>query len=386
MDISTKNNKLVSFVQKAFYDNGAVRAQLTLAKGFVERGLKVDVVVLKKEGKGLNWLPPNVRVVELKLNTSMRGFGKLLYLVSLVRYLRKEKPAALICGDDINFGSIAKQLARVPTQVIVNSQNNLSNYLQYKSSVAYYKSVAFRKSLTAFLLRRFLWFYSWADYIVPVSQGVADDLAKIAGRPLENIKVIYNPVVTFELLQKAKEPLDHSWFARGEPPVILGVGRLHRQKDFPTLIRAFALVRQHKPTRLMILGKGPDRYKLEALIKELGLTNEIALPGFVKNPYAYMARAAVFVLSSIYEGFGNVVAEAIAVGTPVVSTDCPSGPAEILDSGKYGCLVPVGDIKALAEAILTTLDKPTDSEALRQRAKQFSYETAVNKYLELLKI
>ena len=252
MDISTRNNKLVTFLFKAFNNNGAVREQLALAKGFVERDLKVDVVVLKKEGKGLIWLPPDVRVVELKLNTSRRGFGKLLYLVSLVRYLRKEKPAALICGDFINFGSIAKQLARVPTQVIINSQNNLSNYLQSQS-------VTYRKSLTAFLLRRFLWFYSWADYIVPVSQGLADDLEKIAERPLKNIRVIYNPVVTPELLKKAKEPLDHPWFARGEPPVILGVGRLHRQKDFPTLIRAFALVRQHKPTRLILLGEGPDR-------------------------------------------------------------------------------------------------------------------------------
>ena len=318
-------------------------------------------------------------MVELKLNTSMRGFGKLLYLFSLVRYLRKEKPAALICPDFINFGSIAKQLARVPTQVIIGSHNNLSNYFQYQS-------VTYRKSLTAFLLRRFLWFYSWADYIVSVSQGLADDLAKIAGRPLKNIRVIYNPVVTPELLEKAKEPLDHPWFAPGEPPVILGVGRLHRQKDFPTLIRAFALVRQHKPARLMILGEGSERYKLEALIDELGLTNEIALPGFISNPYAFMSKASVFVLSSLYEGLPTVLIEAIAVGKAVISTDCPSGPAEILDSGKYGCLVPVSDIKALAEAILTTLDNPTDSEALRQRAQQFSYETAVNKYLELLEI
>ena len=268
MVISTRKNKLVSFVFKTFNNNGAVRVNLALAGGFVERGLKVDVVVLKKEGKGLNWLPPNVRVVELK----------------------------------------------------------------------------------------------------------------------ENIRVIYNPVVTPELLEKAKEPLDHPWFARGEPPVILGVGRLHLQKDFPTLIRAFALVRQHKPTRLMLLGEGPDRYKLEALIDELGLTNEIALPGFISNPYAFISKASVFVLSSLYEGLPTVLIEAIAVGTVIVSTDCPSGPAEILDSGKYGCLVPVGDIKALSEAILNTLDQPTDSEALRQRAQQFSYETAVNKYLELLKI
>jgi glycosyltransferase involved in cell wall biosynthesis len=386
MLISTRKNKVVSFLFKALNDNGAVRVQLALARGLIERGLKVDVVVKKKEGKGQIWLPRGVRVVELKLNTSTRGFSKFLYLFYLVRYLRKEKPVALICEDGINFGSIAKQLARVPTQVIITSHNNLSNYLQNKSSATYYKSVAFKKSLTVFLLRRFLWFYSWADHIVPVSQGIADDLAKMARKPLENIRVIYNPVVTPELLEEAKEPLDHPWFAQGEPPVILGVGRLHQQKDFPTLIRAFALVRQHKPTRLMLLGEGPDRHKLEALIKELGLTNEIALPGFINNPYAFISKASVFVLSSLYEGLPTVLIEAIAIGTKVISTDCPSGPAEILDSGRYGCLVPVGGINAIAEAILTTLDKPTDAEALRHRGQQFSYETAVNKYLELLKI
>ncbi|MGL5795831.1 MAG: glycosyltransferase, partial [Waterburya sp.] len=341
-------------------------------------------VVLKKEGKGLCWLPPDVRVVELK--RSMQGFGKFLYLFSLVRYLRKEKPVALICEDGINFGSIAKQLARVPTQVIITSHNNLSNYFQHKSSAAYYKSVAFRKSLTAFLLTRFLWFYSWADNIVPVSQGIADDLTKMSTRPLKNMSVIYNPVVTPDLLAKAKEPIDHPWFAPGEPPVILGVGRLHRQKDFPTLIRAFALVRQHKPARLMLLGEGPDRDKLEVLIKQLGLTNDIALPGFVNNPYAFMSKASGFVLSSLYEGLPTVLIEAIALGTKVISTDCPSGPAEILDSGRYGSLVPVSDIQALAETILTTLNQPVDAEALKQRSQQFSYENAVNKYLEIIGI
>jgi glycosyltransferase involved in cell wall biosynthesis len=262
----------------------------------------------------------------------------------------------------------------------------LSNYFQQKSSTAYYKSVAFKKSLTAFLLTRFLWFYSWADNIVPVSQGIADDLTKMSRRPLKNMSVIYNPVVTPELLAKAKEPIDHPWFALGEPPVILGIGRLHQQKDFPTLIRAFALVRQKRSARLMLLGEGPDRDKLEALIKKLDLTNDIALPGFVHNPYAFMSKASVFVLSSLYEGLPTVLIEAIALGTKVISTDCPSGPAEILDSGRYGSLVPVGDIQALAETILTTLNKPVDAKALKQRSQQFSYENAVNKYLELMKI
>jgi len=167
--------------------------------------------------------------------------------------------------------------------------------------------------------------------------------------------------------------------------VLLGVGRLVMQKDFPTLIQAFALVRQRCPARLTILGEGEKRPQLEALVRELGLEAEVSLPGFVQNPYAYMARSAVFVLSSAWEGFGNVVAEAMAVGTSVVSTDCQSGPAEILEGGRYGKLVSVGDVAALAEAILATLSQPTDPEVLRQRSRAFSVDLVVDQYLEVLK-
>jgi glycosyltransferase involved in cell wall biosynthesis len=211
----------------------------------------------------------------------------------------------------------------------------------------------------------------------------------MSGLHSKDIRVIYNPVVTPEVLKKAKEPVAHPWFAQGEPPVLLGVGRLVKQKDFATLVRAFALVRQRRPARLMILGDVDKREplikpQLEALVRELGLEGEVMLPGFVDNPHAYMAKAAVFVLSSIYEGFGNVVAEALAAGTPVVSTDCESGPAEILDNGKYGRLVLVGDAEALADAILATLNEPTDPEVLQERSRVFSIEKVIDQYLEVL--
>lgn len=228
--------------------------------------------------------------------------------------------------------------------------------------------------------------YSWADGIAPVSQGVADDLTQIAGHPLERMQIISNPVVTPELLEKANEPVNHSWFAAGEPPVILGVGRLNVQKDFPTLIRAFALIQQHLPARLMILGEGEERPQLEAMIDQLGLAKVATLPGFVSNPYAFMSKASVFVLSSAYEGLPTVLIEAMAVGTPVVSTDCPSGQRKFLEFGRYGRLVPVGDIKALAQAIIITLTSLTDIEALRQQGRSFSLEASVNSYLKLLDI
>ena len=186
------------------------------------------------------------------------------------------------------------------------------------------------------------------------------------------------------MLAEAQEPIAHPWFAPGEPPVIVSVGRLQAMKDFPTLIRAFALVRQQMPIRLAILGEGEERSRLQQSIDELGLTSEIALLGFVNNPHAYVSKAAACVMSSVVEGLPTVLIEALAVGTPVISTDCPSGPAEILDSGKYGTLVPMGDCKALAKAITSTLNTTVNVEALQQRAQDFSLETAVNNYLELL--
>ena len=185
------------------------------------------------------------------------------------------------------------------------------------------------------------------------------------------------------LFAKSEEALDHPWFLPGEPPVILGVGRLTQAKDFPTLIRAFALVRKKHPARLMILGEGEERSKLETLVQELGLEKEVSLPGFVDNPYKYMKRAAVFVLSSKWEGFGNVLVEAMALGTPVVSTNCPSGPAEILENGRWGRLVPVGDVYALAEAIIETLDEEHHPD-VANRAKDFAVELAVEKYINVL--
>jgi glycosyltransferase involved in cell wall biosynthesis len=229
------------------------------------------------------------------------------------------------------------------------------------------------------------WFYPWADAIVTVSQGSADDLVRL-GLSSERIRVIYNPVVTPELFEKAKEPLEHDWFEPGSPPVILGVGRLEKQKDFPTLIRAFAQVRQQRPARLMILGEGQDRPALEALVQELGIEEDVALPGFVANPFAYMARAGVFVLSSLFEGLPTVLIEAIAVGTKVVSTDCESGPAEILENGLYGKLVPVGDSKGIAEAILSTLEEPANSEAQQRKTAEFSLEKAVAQYRQVLHV
>ena len=225
--------------------------------------------------------------------------------------------------------------------------------------------------------------YPWADGIVAVSQGVGDDLAQFVDLDGKHIHVIYNPVVRPELHELARQPLDHPWFRPGEPPVVLGVGRLNPQKDFGTLIRAFAKVVQTREARLLILGEGAQRDELEALVKELHLVQQVSLPGFATEVYAYMSRASLFVLSSKWEGLPGVLIEAMCCGTPVVSTDCPSGPREILKNGMYGDLVPMGSVDALADAIATNLDGGSTGPP-RESWRRFEPETVVNQYLEVL--
>lgn len=341
--MSTQPQKRIAFYMPSLAGGGAQRVFLHLARGFAERGYEVHLVLARAQGPYLPQVPPSVRMIDLGASRVLAS------LPGLVRYLRDEQPYALLSAlDHANAVAVcARKVARVPTRVIVTVHSTPSQV------------VANARTLRMRLMP--LWtrfFYRWADRVVAVSQGVAHELVHYVGVSPEKVKVIYNPIVTPELFEKAEEPLDHPWFRDSEPPVILGVGRLTKPKDFPTLIRAFALVRQQRPVRLMILGEGEERPELERLIRELGLEEDVALPGFVQNPYPYMKRAAVFVLSSRWEGLPTVLVEAMAIGTPVVATDCPSGPREILQDRQWGCLAPVGDSASLAECILYTLNHP----------------------------
>lgn len=359
----------ISLFLPSLRGGGAERVMVNLAREFAEQGLEVDLVLARVEGPYLSQVAPGVRVVDLHASRVLAS------LPGLACYLRRERPHVLFSAlDHANIVAVmARRLAGVPTRVVVSIHNI--------ASVASRTSTHLRARFLPYLASKF---YPGADAIVAVSRGVAEDLVRISGIPLECIKVIYNPIVTMELVTRAQEPVEHPWFAPGELPVILGVGRLTKLKDFPTLIQAFAQVRADHPARLMILGEGEDRHKLETLIQQLGLEREVALPGFADNPYAYMARSAVFVLSSACEGLGNVLIEAMACGCPVVSTDCPSGPAEILENGKYGPLIPVGDVEQMARTIQMVLDSPADREGLRVRAAAFSLKSSCEQYLRLL--
>ena len=221
-----------------------------------------------------------------------------------------------------------------------------------------------------------------ACHVVAVSRGVAANFVETLHAPPGRITTIYNPVVTPGLARLAEEEPDHPWFGDGRPPVVLGAGRLSKEKDFPTLIDAFRRVQAERPCRLLILGEGPMRGELESRVRSLGLEAHAALPGWMENPYAFMARAAMFVLSSRHEGFGNVLVEALACGCPAVSTDCPSGPAEILEDPAL--LAPVGDPEALARVMLRALARPTSKAALRTKAARFSTERAVAGYEDFI--
>lgn len=365
--MNTQPSKRIAFYMPSLAGGGAQRVFLHLAQGFAERGYEVHLVLARAQGPYLPQVPSCVRVIDLGASRVLTSLPK------LIRYLRDTRPQALLSAlDHANAVAVcARWIARVPTRVIVTIHSTPSQV------------VANARTLRAKLLpvwTRF--FYRWADAVVAVSQGVADELVRYVGIPAEKVKVIYNPIVTPELFRKAEEPLDHPWFRDGEPPVILGAGRLTKPKDFPTLIRAFALVRQQRPARLMILGEGEERPELERLARELGLGEDVALPGFVSNPYPYMKRAAVFVLSSRWEGLPTVLVEALALGTPVVATDCPNGPREILQGGRWGYLTPIGDSAALAESILGALGRPYG--ASERVVERFSLTAVLKEYDTLL--
>jgi glycosyltransferase involved in cell wall biosynthesis len=358
----------IAFFLPSLRGGGAQRVIVNLAHGIIERGLPVDVVLGAATGVFLDQLPPAVRLVDLRARRLLRSIGP------LSRYLRRERPRVLV--SSMSHGNLvalwAAKLAGRATPVVVTVHNTMSQSTPQQGALA--------GGLWPHLLRTF---YPWARCVVAVSHGAADDLARTSGLPRNRVRVVYNPVITPSIMALARQNPDHPWFDPGQPPVILGVGRLTKQKDFPTLIRAFAEVRRRHPARLIILGEGEDRPLLESLVGELGLSDAVALPGFRENAMAYMAGSALFVLSSAWEGLPTVLIEALAAGTRVVSTDCPSGPREILQEGRLGVLVPVGDVAALAEAMIDTLDRP-GSTVPPDALTAFTRDAAVDHYLSLI--
>lgn len=348
---------------------GAERVMLTLANSLSMLGYNVDLVLAKAQGPYLIDVSPNVSIVDLNASRVIKS------LPGLTSYLRRERPVALLSamGHANVIAGISRMLARVPTRLVVSEHNNLS--------VPKPDGARMAERVLLQLMRRM---YRKADCVVAVSSGVADSVALTIGYPRALIEVIYNPIVNNAMLARSREDIDHRWLRHPEVPVVIGVGRLVAQKDFAVLIRAIAHLRERLDVRLIILGEGELRPELEKLIHDLGLSEFVDMPGFVSNPYAYLYRASVFALSSRWEGLPSVMIEAMAFGASVVSTDCPSGPAEILQHGKFGALVPVGDVLALTDAIHASLKNPKPSIDVSTRASEFGVDNAVRHYLSIL--
>ncbi|HTL39266.1 MAG TPA: glycosyltransferase [Methylomirabilota bacterium] len=362
----TRNIDKLTIVLPFFGDGGMERAMINLCEGFLARQISVDLVLLRKGyGTLASEIPSGVKVIEFGAKNYYQAFFK------YYNYLKNSKADGIISlATPTNLICIAGKLSSrekikllVSTQVTVTSDGP--------------------KGLIKRILRKFIYrLYNFADVAHAASLGVAEDLVSF-GVNKGKIKVIYNPVVSPKILEMSQQEPPHEWFRQKEVPIVLGIGRLVAQKDFFTLLRAFALARKEKNMRLAILGEGPDREALIRLSQELGITSDFVLLGFSNNPYSYLKRASLFILSSAWEGFGNVLAEAIALGTPAVSTDCPHGPREILENGKYGKLVGVGDFINLSTAILETLVQPPSSDFLQKGAERFTIEKVTEEYLNV---
>ncbi|QGU33727.1 glycosyltransferase [Thermochromatium tepidum] len=348
---------------------GVERMLIHLLQGFVALGERVELVLIRDESPHLAHCPEAVERVRLHARQT------LLAVPELAGYLRARRPRALLAAKDRagRAAVLARALSGVDTRLVLRLGTNLSTAMAERG--------AFERWLRYWPIRRL---YPALDSIVAVSEGVAEDTARLARIPRTRIRVIRNPVITPNLYEAAAAPCPHPWLAPGQPPVIMGAGRFQRQKDFPTLIRAFARLRAERDCRLMILGEGGGRRRLEALIAELGLDADVALPGFQTQLPAYLARAALFVLSSVWEGSPNVLTEALALGVPAVATDCPSGPSEILAGGRHGPLVPVGDVAALTAAMRETLDHPPPASELRAAVAEYEWMRSARAYLEAL--
>lgn len=365
-----KSEKIALFVP-SLGGGGAERVMVLLANGLIEEGLDVDLLVVNtNKGAHAAALSEKVNLIDFKKSRTLAA------LPEMVRYLKKNRPRVMISAlDYANVVTlVARRLAGASTKLIITEHNTLS--------VASQGDFRGMGRILPWLMKLT---YPWADQILAVSQGVADDLANKLNIKRSKIAVAYNPVVTEQLSMLSAQEVQWPWPRVEGTPFILATGRLAAAKDFSTLLKAFSILRKKRPAKLLILGEGEERGMLEQKIAQYELGEDVALPGFVSNPYAWMASADLFVMSSRWEGLPTVLIEAMACGAPVVSTDCPSGPAEILENGKWGRLVAVGDGAALAEAMdASILD--ADRHPGLARAQDFSVKKSVLKYMQFIEI
>ncbi|MDQ2074218.1 glycosyltransferase [Haloarcula sp. H-GB4] len=362
-----ENTGPIAFFVPSLTIGGAERVTVSVANGLSRRGYDVDLVVSYDEGDFRSDVAGSVNVVDLGTQR-IPGIGIGASVPALVRYLRRQSPEVLFSqmtyANDIHI--ISQILSGTDTTAIATIHNTLG--MQEES----------KEKLVQWLQRRLA---HQIDQFVAVSEGVAESVVEHVGINREKVSVLHNPVPVNEVQERAGELVDHPWIESANLDVVLGVGRLERAKNFESFLRAFEKVHSARPdTRAIIVGRGSKRTKLETLAAELGIDDVVSFPGFVDNPYGYMAGVDVLAMSSVHEGLPTVLIEALACGCPVVSTNCPSGPAEILKDGEYGPLVNVNDDEGLATAIQTALDDPLPSDVLVERANDFAPTAVIDEY------
>ncbi|MEA3320522.1 MAG: glycosyltransferase [Bacillota bacterium] len=353
---------------------GAEKVVIALANGLAEKGHKIDLVLIKREGQLLGTVSDKVQIVSLDSKKTFLSVWK------LKSYLEESRPEILLSGlDNANIvSSLAMRIAKVKTKHIITLHTNLKqSYLQPRTKLHRFYPALMRK------------LFPHADHFVAVSKCVAKQSGNFLGVNSDRIEVIYNPVINSKIKEKALEAVDNTWLNDPSYFTMVAAGRIFEAKDYPTMLRGFAKVLQEAPhARLIILGDGKQtiRREMEDIISKEKMGHAVELCGFVPNPYAYINKASLFVLSSKWEGFGNVLVEALYLGKPVISTACECGPEEILQKGKFGSLVPVGKPDELAKAMIDEIKvkKFRDKEALSLHLKQMEEEYVVSKYEEFL--
>jgi glycosyltransferase involved in cell wall biosynthesis len=362
--------KKISLLVSYSGDGGVEKITNDLLKGLVKQGVAVDLLMIKALPPFVSGIPPEVNQIHFRRSSAR------LATPELVEYLQRERPPVLMAAKHrgLLLALRARKAAGVDTAIIGQIHSEVTASLVTKP---WYNRMARLSEVRKH--------YPKADAIIGVSQGVVDDLVKITAMPGSKFRCIYYPILDDSIISRAAEKIDHPWMTDDRQiPVFLGVGRFTNQKGFDDLIRAFAEVRKQRPARLIILGRGPLQAEHEALAVELNVAEDIDFAGFLPNPLAYMSKCDVFVLSSRWEGFGIVLAEAMAAGAKVVSTDCPSGPGEILMQGACGPLVAVGDIQAMANAMLKQLDAHHDPAIYEISLKRFRSDFVTSEYMNYL--
>jgi glycosyltransferase involved in cell wall biosynthesis len=363
--MASPNRKIAVFIP-SLHGGGAERAMLMFCRELIQLGLDVDLVTVRLEGPLRELIPPEVSVVNLNCRRTSYALPK------LVSYLRRTKPAALY-ATIMNANVIAAMAARLAgrkTPTIVRESNaplsspkkTFGRWLTYNVSP---------------------YLYQCATGVIAVSQGVADELTVMAPRMASKIRVAPTPVISDDVIAQGDVLVDHPWFIEHDKPIIITAARLEPHKGHLALLHAFAIARKKRNARLVILGEGTLEERMRREIALLGLQDHVAMLGFAKNPFAYISKADVFVLASEFEGLPNVLVQAMAFGTPIVSTDCKSGPAEILCGGRFGTLVPVGDVGALAAGIEHAVTLPRQHDGMAYARRRYGARNAAVEYLAM---